>query len=210
MKRNKIMVLMAALALTAVLGFSGCSDKVAAESDAFTEDSVAPLDFPDVETDVDSQNSPSKEEPDVTSDSNSQTKNNDISKTETDSDETASNVTNSDTSNSSETLDGILIQIDTDSFIINKTFTEETEDGLFAASSIDPENNNEADVTVSFTDSTIFKLITVKNAGINPDEDVIETIVTKDSLILKTSLVIKGSTTETGFLATEVGIYNFK
>lgn len=128
MKRNKIMVLMAALALTAVLEFSGCSDKVASESDAFTEDSAAPLDFPDVETDVEAQNSSSKEETNIAFDSNFRTENDDVSKTETDSDETPSNVTGSYNSNSSETLDGILMQIDTDSFKVNEIFTAETEE----------------------------------------------------------------------------------
>lgn len=104
-----------------------------------------------------------------------------------------------------ETLDGDIESLDNGSFIINKTFTETMDDGSMLAFS---SNEDKTLVTVTYTDSTRLILRKVKNGGVNPS-DISDSGAGIDDLKAGVSVSMTGVSTDNGFAASEIIIYQF-
>ncbi|MCM1127746.1 MAG: hypothetical protein NC429_14900 [Lachnospiraceae bacterium] len=109
-----------------------------------------------------------------------------------------------------EILDGTVKSIGDEGLVIIKTRIEETDEGVSLA--IAPAEGHEAEedlVDVSFAENVNYELHTVKNGGVNPDEDVSIKGASFSDIKREASLILEGYYEGSAFIAEKVVIYEF-
>ncbi len=108
-------------------------------------------------------------------------------------------------------LDGNVRTVGTDSFVVSQSFTMPSEDSENAEIMISPAEGSEDEIliTVHITESTVYKIHTVKNGGVNGDSDVEKTEGSFADIQEKTSVNAKGYYENGDFWADTIIIFRF-
>lgn len=109
-----------------------------------------------------------------------------------------------------EILDGTVKSIGDGSLVLIKTKAEEIEEGVLLA--VEPAEGYETEedlVDIGFTEDVSYELRTVKNGGINPDEDVSVKEASFSDIKEGASLTVEGYYEGSTFIAEKVVIYEF-
>ena len=109
-----------------------------------------------------------------------------------------------------EILDGTVKSIGDKNLVIIKTRIEETDEGVsLAIAPTDGYGTEEDLVDVSFAENVNYELHTVKNGGVNPDEDVSIKGASFSDIKKGASLILEGYYEGSVFIAEKVVIYEF-
>lgn len=109
-----------------------------------------------------------------------------------------------------EILDGTVKSIGDEGLVIIKTRTEETDEGVSLAIAPTEGYETEEDlVDVSFAENVNYELHTVKNGGVNPDEDVSIKGASFSDIKKGVSLILEGYYEGSAFIAEKVVICEF-
>lgn len=109
-----------------------------------------------------------------------------------------------------ETIYGNIKSIGDDSLIISRAFEEESEEGDVDIMVAPAEGSaDEVLTTVIFSENTKFEVHTVKNGGVNGDDDVEKREGTLADIKADASVDITGSWEETSFRAEKIVVYYF-
>ncbi len=107
-----------------------------------------------------------------------------------------------------ELLEGSVTSIGETSVVVNKTFTDETEDGALLA--VVKNDDNAVLITVNFSEDMRYELKTVRNGGVNGDADVTITEASFSDIKKGSSVKFTGYyVSDTEFAANSVSIYDF-
>lgn len=88
-------------------------------------------------------------------------------------------------------------------------YEKEDENGLLMISSSDSDTDGENVKKIYYTDKTIFKILEVRNAGIDPEKDVTEKEASIKDLKKESSIQVVGSWDSNGCQADIIYIYQF-
>lgn len=108
-------------------------------------------------------------------------------------------------------LDGTVKTVGTDSFVVRQSFVMPAEDSENGELMIAPAEGSEDEVliTVHISESTVYKIHTVKNGGVNGDSDVEKTEGSFADIQEKTTVNAKGYYENGDFRADSIIIYRF-
>ncbi len=108
-------------------------------------------------------------------------------------------------------LSGSIRTIDTDSFVVSQSFDLPIEEGDVGAVTVMPAEGSadEVLITVHVSETTSYKIHTVKNGGVNGDADVEKTDGSFSDLQEKTSVNAQGYYQDGDFWADEIIIYRY-
>lgn len=104
---------------------------------------------------------------------------------------------------------GEVLEITEDYFTLSRSYTKETDDGLLEVSSAISADGGETEGKVYYTDKTIFKILEVKNSGVDPERDVKEKEASIKNLKQGASVMLEGAWDGNECQADVVYIYHF-